>query len=374
MCVLLVMAVGSGCAAERAHGGGATGATGRAGSTASAAAPAHGQEPGSPARGEREGRKGEDARADAGSRKEGGGPRKAEGRGESGEEGREGARKGPGEESGERGKGERGEGRERAEGKAPAGPAEALAAYTKRMKKIQAARAAAARRWGLRQVPLPAPPPPDEKPRITTRKGFEVDRHKGLPPVFTTVPTKQKVVFLTIDDGAEKDPELLRMMSELQIPYSAFLSDYVVRDDYGYFEKMQDRGVSLHNHTLTHPYLPAMSYAKQRAEICGQQARIEKRFGKRPRLFRPPYGSYNRDTLRAAGSCGVKAVPLWAAEAFPDHMEWREWDRDLHPGDIILTHFRGKAEWKGGMPDLIRHVMKVVTAKGYAVARLEDYV
>ncbi|MCZ7458540.1 polysaccharide deacetylase family protein [Streptomyces sp. WMMC940] len=372
MCVLLVMAVGSGCAAEPGHDGGGAGAT------ASAAAPAHGQEPGSPVRGERKGREGEDAREGAGSRKEGGGSRKAEdraeGRGDDGEEGREGARKGSGEGGGGRGKGERGEGRERAGGKAPAGPAEALAAYAKRMKKIQAARAAAARRWGLRQVPLPAPPPPDEKPRITTRKGFEVDRHKGLPPVFTTVPTKQKVVFLTIDDGAEKDPELLRMMSELQIPYSAFLSDYVVRDDYGYFEKMQDRGVSLHNHTLTHPYLPALPYAKQRAEICGQQARIEKRFGERPRLFRPPYGSYNRDTLRAAGSCGVKAVPLWAAEAFPDHMEWREWDRDLHPGDIILTHFRGKAEWKGGMPDMIRHVMKVVTSKGYAVARLEDYV
>ncbi|MDI9884027.1 polysaccharide deacetylase family protein [Streptomyces sp. HNM0645] len=353
MCVLLVMAVGSGCAAEPGRGGGGAGATGQAGATASAAAPAHGQEPGD--------RKG------AGSRKA---EDREEGRGEGGKEGRQGARKDSGEEGGERGKGE---GRERAGEKAPVGPAEALA-YVKRTKKIQAARAAAARRWGLRQAPLPAPPPPDEKPRITTRKGFEVDRHKGLPPVFTTVPTKQKIVFLTIDDGAEKDPELLRMMSELQIPYSAFLSDYVVRDDYGYFEKMQDRGVSLHNHTLTHPYLPAMPYAKQRAEICGQQARIEKRFGKRPRLFRPPYGSYDRDTLRAAKSCGVKAVPLWAAEAFPDHMEWREFDRDLHPGDIILTHFRGKVEWKGGMPDMIRHVMKVVTAKGYAVARLEDYV
>ncbi|MEU2107347.1 polysaccharide deacetylase family protein [Streptomyces sp. NPDC019507] len=367
MCVLLAMAVGSGCAAEPGQGGGAPKATGKTGASTSAATPAHGQEPASPGRGERGDRKGgadgEQPDGNAGSRKEVGR-----------EKGREDARKGSGEEGGERPKGERGKGRERAGEKAAAGPAEALAAYAKRMKKIQAARAAAARRWGLRQTPLPPPPPPDEKPRITTRKGFEVDRHKGLPPVFTTVPTKQKVVFLTIDDGAEKDPKLLRMMSELRIPYSAFLSDYVVRDDYGYFGRMQDRGVSLHNHTLTHPYLPALSYAKQKAEICGQQARIEKRFGKRPRLFRPPYGSYNRDTLRAAKSCGVKAVPLWAAEAFPDHMEWREWDRDLHPGDIILTHFRGKAEWKGSMPDMIRNVMKVVTAKGYAVARLEDYV
>ncbi|MFI1940011.1 polysaccharide deacetylase family protein [Streptomyces purpureus] len=253
------------------------------------------------------------------------------------------------------------------------GAAGALAAYVERTRRAQAARARAVKKWGLAKMPLPAPPPPAVKPAITTRKGFET-AGEGLPPVFTTVPTKEKVVFLTIDDGAEKDPALLRMMSELQIPYSAFLSDYLVKEDYGYFKKMRDAGVALHNHTLNHRYMPALSYKQQEREICGQQDNLEKRYGTRPPLFRPPYGNYNQDTLRAAKSCGIKAVPLWAAEAFPDRMEWREWDRDLHPGDIILTHFRGREDWKGTMPDMIRQVMKTVTAKGYAVARLEDYV
>ncbi|MEV8587830.1 polysaccharide deacetylase family protein [Streptomyces sp. NPDC051180] len=253
------------------------------------------------------------------------------------------------------------------------GASGALNAQLEKVRKQRAARALAAKKWGLTRTPLEAPAPPAVKPKITTRKGFETDG-EGLPPVFTTVPTQQKVVFLTIDDGAEKDPALLRMMDELRIPYSAFLSDYVVSDDYGYFAKMQKSGVSLHNHTLNHRYLPALSYAKQKREICGMQEVIEKKFGKRPPLFRPPYGNYNEDTLRAAASCGVKAVPLWAAEAFPDHMEWREWDRDLHPGDIVLTHFRGKEDWKGTMPDMIRRVMDVITSKGYAVAKLEDYV
>ncbi|WP_406061313.1 polysaccharide deacetylase family protein [Streptomyces sp. NBC_01077] len=256
------------------------------------------------------------------------------------------------------------------------GAAGALNAYVDKVRKQRAARVLAAKKWGLAKPPLEAPAPPAVKPKITTRKGFETDG-EGLPPVFTTVPTKQKIVFLTIDDGAEKDPELLRMMKELRIPFSAFLSDYVVKDDYGYFSRMQksqEAGISLHNHTLNHRYLPGLSYSRQKREICGMQDVIEKRFGKRPPLFRPPYGNYNEDTLRAAKTCGVKAVPLWASEAFPDHMEWREWDRDLHPGDIVLTHFRGKEDWKGTMPDMIRRVMNVITAKGYAVAKLEDYV
>lgn len=258
--------------------------------------------------------------------------------------------------------------------KRQAGPAGALSAYVEKVKRAQAARSVAAKRWGLKKTPLAAPQPPAVKPKITTRNGFEVEGGESLPPVFTTVPVKEKIVFLTIDDGSEKDPALLRMMSDLQIPYSAFLSDYVINDNYGYFKRMQDRGVSLHNHTLNHRYMPGLSYAAQEREICGQQDSIEKRYGKRPALFRPPYGNYNEDTLRAAQSCGVKAVPLWASEAFPDRMEWREWDRDLHPGDIILTHFRGREDWKGSMPDMIRRVMKTVTDKGYAVAKLEDYV
>ncbi|MFD6968199.1 polysaccharide deacetylase family protein [Streptomyces sp. NPDC059979] len=257
---------------------------------------------------------------------------------------------------------------------AEAGAAGALSAAEK-AKTAQQARIAAAKKWRLLKPPLTAPAAPKEKPEIETRDGFEVYDHEEdeLPPVFTTVPTEDKVVFLTVDDGSEKDPEFLRMMQELKIPYTAFLSDYLVRDNYPYFKQMQAAGVTLNNHTLNHRYMPGLSYEKQREEICGQQDTIQKQFGKRPTLFRPPYGNYNHDTLRAAKSCGIKAVPLWNAEAFTNRMDYREWDRDLHPGDIILTHFRGKEDWKGTMPDMIRQVMKTVTDKGYAVARLEDY-
>lgn len=254
-------------------------------------------------------------------------------------------------------------------------PADALTSYAKKLRVEHAARVAAAKRWGLKQTPLAAPAPPAKKPHIGARDGFEVEDQEelGLPPVFTTIPTKEKVVFLTIDDGAEKDPEFLRMMRELKIPYTAFLSDYLAKEDYGYFKKMQDAGVVLNNHTLTHPYLPGLSYAQQKREICGMQDVIEKRYGKRPQLFRPPYGNYNRDTLRAAKACGVKYAPIWDEEVFVDHWEYREWDRDLHPGDIVLSHFRGREDWKGTMPDMIRRFMDMVTAKGYAVGRLEDY-
>ncbi|WP_367321305.1 polysaccharide deacetylase family protein [Streptomyces sp. HUAS ZL42] len=253
--------------------------------------------------------------------------------------------------------------------------ARALDSYAAKLRAGHAARTLATKRWGLKKVPLTAPPPPASKPRITTRKGFEVDDHEelGLPPVFTTIPTGQRIVFLTVDDGAEKDRTFLRMMSELKVPYTAFLSDYLVKEDYGYFAKMQAGGVTLNNHTLHHPSLRGLPYARQKREICGMQDVIGRHYGKRPTVFRPPYGSYDQDTLRAAKSCGIRYVPLWDEEVFVDHWDYREGDRDLHPGDIVLTHFRGPNQWKGTMPDMVRRFLNKVTEKGYAVARLEDY-
>ncbi|WP_431034202.1 polysaccharide deacetylase family protein [Streptomyces sp. P6-2-1] len=238
----------------------------------------------------------------------------------------------------------------------------------------QAALTAAARRWGLARVPRLAPPPPRTKALPPTRPGFEVSgpATPGLPPVFTRVPTSDRVVFLTIDDGVNQDPETLRMLRELHVPYTAFLSDDAVDGGWEYFRTARDEGASLQNHTLLHRYLPGLPRATQRHEICGMQDKLRAHYGQGATLFRPPYGSYDRDTLEVARSCGIRAIPLWEAEVFPGRVTYR--DRDLHPGDLVLTHFQGRGQWNGSMADALRTFLRTVTEKGYAVARLEDYI
>ncbi|MFE6870423.1 polysaccharide deacetylase family protein [Kitasatospora sp. NPDC057692] len=240
-------------------------------------------------------------------------------------------------------------------------------------RKARAARAVleTAARWGLARPPLPAPPPPASRPELVAAQGVKLAN--GLPPVVYRVPTEERIVFLTVDDGAEKDPEFSRMAAELGIPLSAFVADYLARSDYGYFRALAARGDAVNNHTVNHRNLKVLGYGTQREEICRQQDQLEEQIGVRPRLFRPPYGEYNEDTLRAAASCGVEAVPLWNEEAFPDRMEYRYEDQRLHPGDVILTHFRGTDLWNGSMPDLLRKVVDEVTAQGFALARLDDY-
>ncbi|WP_308315395.1 polysaccharide deacetylase family protein [Streptomyces sp. ISL-100] len=225
-----------------------------------------------------------------------------------------------------------------------------------------APRAGAYARWGLREPLRPAPAPPVRKPA----RPFVVDR----------VPTRDRVVFLTFDDGAERDPEFVRMVDELKLPISMFLTDSVASPGYDHFDRLRRAGGGLstvQNHAVGHVYLPGLPYTGQRAQICGQQDRLEARFGARPRLFRPPYGAYNNQTLRAAGDCGAEAVVLWAASMQINDLRYAHGDR-LRPGDIVLAHFRGPGELKGStITEMTSRMLRRIQEQGFAVARLEDY-
>jgi peptidoglycan/xylan/chitin deacetylase (PgdA/CDA1 family) len=171
------------------------------------------------------------------------------------------------------------------------------------------------------------------------------------------VPTRDRVVFLTYDDGAERDPRFVDMVRELRLPVSMFLTNTVVGPGYGHFARLRAVGATVQNHTLDHTSLRGLPYAGQRAEICGQQDKLKQRFGIRPRLFRPPYGRYDTTTLRAAADCGLSAVVL-GREAGP---------RRLRAGDILLG-----ADEPNGTKTMARLLRRIQT-QGLTPARLEDY-
>jgi hypothetical protein len=217
------------------------------------------------------------------------------------------------------------------------------------------------RRWGLAAPLLPAPHPPLHPLAL----------HDALPPVVDHVDTADKVVFLTYDDGAEKDPRFVDMVRELRLPVSMFLTDSVVGPGYGHFARLQEVGASVQNHTLDHPAMSGLPYAGQRAEICGQQEKLKSRFGIRPRLFRPPYGTYDTTTLRAAADCGVTAVVLWRAAMTGDGITFGHGEKRLRPGDIVLV---GPDEATGlTLRERTTGLLRRAQEAGLTVGRLEDY-
>ncbi|SOD84370.1 polysaccharide deacetylase family protein [Streptomyces sp. Ag109_G2-15] len=220
------------------------------------------------------------------------------------------------------------------------------------------------RRWGL-AAPLAAPP--RHLARLPT-----AHRAGAFPPrVVDHVATTDKVVFLTYDDGAERDPRFVDMVRDLGLPVSFFLTDSVVGPGYGHFARLRAVGADIENHTLDHPAMPGLPYAGQRAEICGQQDKLRSRFGIRPRLFRPPYGTYDTTTLRAAADCGISALVLWRAAMTSDGIAYAHGERHLRPGDIVLV---GPDEATGPtLKERTARLLRRVQARGLTVGRLEDY-
>ncbi|MGF1426398.1 polysaccharide deacetylase family protein [Kitasatospora sp. LaBMicrA B282] len=223
-------------------------------------------------------------------------------------------------------------------------------------------------KWNLKPLPA-APQPPADKPVKLART--------GQVPVISNIPTTDKVVFVTIDDGEEKDPQFIQMMSDLKVPITMFLMDDAIKNDYGYFKPLQAAGNHIQNHTLHHPAMSTKSAAVQKSEVCGDQQVLTQQYGTAPFLFRPPYGDgANSATLNnAVQQCGPRAVVLWRESMQIHDMQYQAADKKLRPGDIILAHFRGPKDLKGEtMTQMFGELLSRIQEQGFAVGRLEDYV
>ncbi|MFE4260486.1 polysaccharide deacetylase family protein [Streptomyces sp. NPDC056883] len=161
----------------------------------------------------------------------------------------------------------------------------------------------------------------------------------GLPPVVSHVPTSEKVVFITIDDGWAHDAAVAQTLVEQRVPASLFLLPGAFSYDTQYFTGLveQGRSVNVENHTVNHPDLTALDAAGKDAEVCGAGEQLAAAFGREPKLLRPPYGAVNDDVRLAAKACGVKALITWTH----DFTTWGETPAtpQLNAGDIVLLHF-----------------------------------
>jgi peptidoglycan/xylan/chitin deacetylase (PgdA/CDA1 family) len=205
------------------------------------------------------------------------------------------------------------------------------------------------------EAELPPPPVPDP---VALPGG-------PLAPVISRVATTQPVVFLTIDDGWVRDPQVISFIRDRQLPVTVFLLSAAGRQDPGYFRALQAAGATIEDHTLTHPRLPTLGLAAQEHQICGAADDDARTYGARPSLMRPPYGLENRVTQAAAAACRMKAVVEWSAVV--DGGRLTALGGHLQPGYILILHFR---------PTLLTDLetaVNAIQAAGLTVGRLESY-
>jgi peptidoglycan/xylan/chitin deacetylase (PgdA/CDA1 family) len=185
-------------------------------------------------------------------------------------------------------------------------------------------------------------------------------------PIFSRIPTTNKVIFLGIDDGMVRDPAVADLLKQANVPFSMFLVQSEADAGSAYFQQLQQYGGVVESHTITHPDLTKLAYGQVQREVCGVVDDYQQRYGRRPTLFRSPYGATNGNVQAAAASCGLKAVVLWKGSTNDGRLDLQD-GTQLTPGDVILMHFR---------TDLLTNLQKVFQTcrdQGFAIASLEDY-
>jgi peptidoglycan/xylan/chitin deacetylase (PgdA/CDA1 family) len=212
-------------------------------------------------------------------------------------------------------------------------------------------------------APTGTPLPPGSNPTTGRNKPGP-----GLAPIYYNVPTKANVAFITIDDGLDTKPEFLADFQKLKVPVALFLISSVARRNPPFFTGFQQSGAIIEAHTITHKSMTGRPYADQKHEICQSSDDLGATFGKRPTLFRPPFGNFDLTTRRAAHDCGMKAVLHWRATVDHGKVFYQTSVHKLHPGDVVLMHFR-----PAFIADL-NAAVAAIKATGLEPAQLENYI
>jgi len=185
-------------------------------------------------------------------------------------------------------------------------------------------------------------------------------------PWLARIPTDQPVAFLTIDDGWVRTPEVAALFETAHVPVTLFLMIDAIRADPGYFARFQNAGARIEAHTISHPSLRGRPYGQQRHQICDSADQLGAWYGRRPALFRAPFGEHDATTLAAAHDCGMRAVLFWRETVNNGIVRYQE-GSTVRAGDIILMHFRPRF-----VDDFIA-ALQAIKAAGLTPALLEDY-
>ncbi len=184
---------------------------------------------------------------------------------------------------------------------------------------------------------------------------------------YSRIPTTQPVAFITIDDGWTRLPIGPPLLAAAGVPVTLFLTVNAIEEDPDYFRELEAQGAVIEAHTLTHPEMRGMSYEGQREQSCGSADQLATWYGRRPTLFRPPYGDSDDVTLQAVHDCRMRAVVSWSETARDGKVFYQVGNR-IQPGDIILMHFRPTFA-----ADFIA-ILTAIHAAGLTPALLEDYI
>jgi peptidoglycan-N-acetylglucosamine deacetylase len=210
-----------------------------------------------------------------------------------------------------------------------------------------------------------------------TAEDHAIDRLLAREPFISAGGSERREIALTFDDGpGPYTPQVLDRLQRLHVPATFFEIGFMFQWFHDSATRELRTGDVIGDHTETHPEMAELSAAAQQNEIVDQTQWVRKYGGPFPRLWRPPYGSYNATTLAILRQEHMLMV-LWTVDT-NDYLRpgvsviVHNALAGARPGAIILMHDAGgdRTQTIAALPLIVRGLR----ARGYRLVTVPQLI
>ncbi len=192
----------------------------------------------------------------------------------------------------------------------------------------------------------------------------------------TTVPVKDKTIFLTFDDwGSDKNvTRILDTLDEYNVKATFFIIGASAEKNPNLLRAIAEAGHDIANHTYYHKVITKISSVELQEEVVKCHQTLTQIIGREADLyFRPPTLEYDQATINAVLGTGFKYVLL-------SNISTQDYERNADEvvnyavssaenGGLIVMHLTDNSSGAQALPSIIEKLR----AKGYKLAKLSDY-
>lgn len=157
----------------------------------------------------------------------------------------------------------------------------------------------------------------------------------------------EKQVALTFDDGPDNyyTLQILDILKREHIKATFFVVGRMAQNHPDSLRKIYEAGHTIGNHSWNHPEFTKLSKSAVEWQIASTNNVISSVIGRKPILFRPPYGAMNNGLEHLVAGVGFKII-YWDVDTvdwnFPTSAQILQTvKKELKPGSIILQHCAG---------------------------------
>jgi peptidoglycan-N-acetylglucosamine deacetylase len=201
-----------------------------------------------------------------------------------------------------------------------------------------------------------------------TAENRAINRTLSYTPYVRIAGSQHKEIALTFDDGpGPYTPQVLSVLQREGVPGTFFEVGAGLQYFHDATSQIVADGYPIGDHTLEHAPMSHLPIGAQRTQLL-QQASMIARYGVPfPRLFRPPYGLWNNDTLNLLRKYRMLMI-MWTVDTEDYRLPGIQ--SIVHtavsgarPGAIILLHDAGgnRSETVSALPIIIHDLR----ARGY---------